>query len=921
VWRFVWSQVRLRRSRTGTLAAAILLAAVSFVLLTSAVSTSELQIRGTVAKNWDTAYDILVRPPGSLTAIERTRGLVADNALSGIFGGIRLEQWRQIMDIPGVDAAAPIANVGYILLRANVPVSMNSHVNSDPIQIFRVKGSWLANHGLSEYPAPDTYLYYTREHLFSLIDGEIREVIPHASHKPAVCSGFFATAKDLKTPFDLRNSEAIYCESSRSPDVKDPNLEAATPAFEPGEFGILSPVSFPVLVAGIDPIQEAKLVGLQRSVIGGRFLSEGEAATIRKTPDTEIRVVPLLASSKTYVDEVLNASIERLEVPTGIDVPATLASRGARSFLKDLRPFGQVQLKLDLQPTYDSLISNLSKPPRFFDLVYDSYRTVSPVTYRVSGSNALIPTAVSNPVAVWRGPFAQGGFLVPTENLDVQFRVAKLYEGSIGITKGVADLPMLHVVGQFDPSRLPGFSALTRVPLESYVPPELLPADSSTEAALAGGPLLPTMNVAGYLQQPPLMFTTLEAAQTFMDPHLFNGADSAAPISVIRVRVAGVNGPDAVSRERVRRVAEAIQQKTGLTVDITAGSSLSPLQVQLPPGRFGQPPLSVTEGWTKKGVAFSIVSALDRKSLILFVLVLLVSTIFLANGAFASVRSRRVEIGTLMCLGWGRGRIFRAILGELALVGMLAGAIGAILAILLAESLSLRISASRSLLVAPVAVLMALMAGALPAWQAARGVPLDTVRPKVIEPKRSLHVRGVARLAVVNLLRVPGRVLLGAGALLVGVAALVFLLSINFAFHGSLVGTLLGQVVSVQARPVDYISVSVAIIFGGLSVADVLFLNLRERSAELVTLRTSGWQEAHLAKLITIEGLLTGGLGSLLGAGLGLLISALVGGVSGAVALAALLGGLAGMAVVVIASLVPGLLIGRLTPSIILAEE
>jgi len=133
--------------------------------------------------------------------------------------------------------------------------------------------------------------------------------------------------------------------------------------------------------------------------------------------------------------------------------------------------------------------------------------------------------------------------------------------------------------------------------------------------------------------------TTLEGARLLLDSKRFEATNAKAPISVIRVRVAGVTGPDQVSRERVRRVAQAIRERTGLAVDITTGSSPHPLLVQLPAGKFGRPALTVREGWTKKGVAFAIVSALDRKSLALFVLILVVSALFLANGAFASVRS------------------------------------------------------------------------------------------------------------------------------------------------------------------------------------------------------------------------------------------------------------------------------------------
>jgi hypothetical protein len=44
----------------------------------------------------------------------------------------------------------------------------------------------------------------------------------------------------------------------------------------------------------------------------------------------------------------------------------------------------------------------------------------------------------------------------------------------------------------------------------------------------------------------------------------------------------------------------------------------------------------------------------DTKSAVLFVLVLVVCGIFLAQSTLASVRSRRTEIATLRCLGWAR---------------------------------------------------------------------------------------------------------------------------------------------------------------------------------------------------------------------------------------------------------------------------
>jgi putative ABC transport system permease protein len=138
-------------------------------------------------------------------------------------------------------------------------------------------------------------------------------------------------------------------------------------------------------------------------------------------------------------------------------------------------------------------------------------------------------------------------------------------------------------IGTFDPLKLRGFTALSAVPLETYVPPQATGADDRSRQLLHGQPLQPDSNQAGYLATPPMMLTSLTALPGLID--------SPAPLSAIRVRVAGVTGFDDTSRERVRNVAEAIGSATGLDVDITMGSSPAPQTVSLPAGKFGRPEL------------------------------------------------------------------------------------------------------------------------------------------------------------------------------------------------------------------------------------------------------------------------------------------------------------------------------------------
>jgi putative ABC transport system permease protein len=134
--RFVWSQFRFRRGRTAALAVAILVASVSFTLLTASTKTSSLRVHGTLTSSFRPAYDILVRPPGTSTELERSRRLVRPNFLSGVYGGITLRAWQRILKMPGVAVAAPVANVGYVLPFANLPIPITGLVDKQPYQLY-----------------------------------------------------------------------------------------------------------------------------------------------------------------------------------------------------------------------------------------------------------------------------------------------------------------------------------------------------------------------------------------------------------------------------------------------------------------------------------------------------------------------------------------------------------------------------------------------------------------------------------------------------------------------------------------------------------------------------------------------------------------------------------------------------------------
>ena len=209
-----------------------------------------------------------------------------------------------------------------------------------------------------------------------------------------------------------------------------------------------------------------------------------------------------------------------------------------------------------------------------------------------------------------------------------------------------------------------------------------------------------------------------------------------------------------------------------------------------------------------------------------------------------------------------------------------------------------------------------------PAWLAARASPLAATRPPVLAARRGYHPGGITGLALLNVTRTPGRSLLGAVSLAVGVAGLTLVTAITIAFRGVVVGSLLGDAVAVQVRGVDYVALGATVALGVLAVADVLLVSIRERAAELATIRQLGWPEAALARLVLTEGLLIGGTGSLAGAAAGLAGAAQLGAaLPTALLVIAIAAVVTGTVVTAVAALLPARALRALPAARLLSEE
>jgi putative ABC transport system permease protein len=924
MWRLAWSQLRFRSVRLVALLAGMLLATTAFTVLTAASRTAQLRTVGTVSAHFVPAYDILVRPKGARTALESQTGTVQPNFLSGLYGGITMAQYRQIASIPGVQVAAPIAMVGYTLLLTQLSFPLPAADLSRPgRQLYRETTTWISQGGAGRATEPPSFVYVTPQQLGTdaqtpylaterLPDGQSVTICPaDADLEPGV------------DPFGM--AAQSYCTAWSKVNGYGPSPGQGVSPADPG-YDVDWVI--PVLIAAVDPVAEAKLDGLNRAVTSGHYLTENT----RDAGTTS--TFPVLASSVSGLDESAVTQLATLSTPASppsmtvswmtqqlaapgqvISTTVTTASQAYQKLLAAL----VVKSSLPAGPAQGGQVMYVGKmQPSTGPVSVEAYWSVGPTSYRRSPSGTLVAQLTHNAPSTW---YTGGEQVASMDDEDNQYRTVSVHAPATALFTSFPAVPQL--VGTFNPAKINEFDPLSRVPLGAYEPVVAGPANPATDQALHGGDLLPNQNLGGYVSQPVDLVTTLSALPALENEGYYGtGLPANDPISVVRVRVAGVTGPDAVSLERMREVAQQIEVRTGLDVDIVAGSSPSPTTIGLPAGKFGQPPLTLSENWVKKGVAVAILTAIDKDSLVLFTLILIVCVLFVANSASAAIRSRRRELGVLACLGWTRPRLFSAVLGELAAIGLVAGLLGAAAALPLSSAAGLHASLWRAALAVPIAVAVAVIAGLIPAWLAARAEPVASVRPPVLGVGRARQPGGVTALAAVNVLRTPGRAAVGAVSLAIGVTALTVLAAVTVAFRGVVVGSLLGNAVAVQVRGVDYVAVTATVALGVLAVADVVFLNIRERAPELAAIRTFGWRETTLSRLVITEGAIIGLAGSLAGAAIGLVAAAQLGGQLPAtvylIAAAAVVGGLL---VTTIAALLPAQALRRLPAAHLLAEE
>ncbi|MGH3422809.1 MAG: hypothetical protein ACRDOD_24820, partial [Streptosporangiaceae bacterium] len=344
--------------------------------------------------------------------------------------------------------------------------------------------------------------------------------------------------------------------------------------------------SIPVLIAAIDPDAEAELDGLDKALVSGGYLKENQG--------DNGPTFPVLASSDSGMNESAQTTVQQLAAPSAM--PAMNASWASTQASAPGRTV--TTKRTTAQQAYHLAINGVNlrvgnSQGAFNGISFSGYWSVGPVAYIRTTTGALVPRQMVNPASVW---YTGGAFAAAMDDEDSQYRTVTSHVIAGAQIPGHTSqvFPFIQVAGEFDPAKITSFDPLSQVPLGDYQPVAAAPATAASRRTLHGSDLLPSQNLGGLVSQPVNLITTLAALPELRNSHFFTGTPVTDPISVIRVKVAGVTGPGAVSQERIKTVALQIEQRTGLDVDVVAGSSPSPVTIDLPADKFGPPPLTLS---------------------------------------------------------------------------------------------------------------------------------------------------------------------------------------------------------------------------------------------------------------------------------------------------------------------------------------
>lgn len=448
--KFIWNSWWRNKERFILLLVGVLILSTGLSYLIGITQANNGTVVDELQKRWKSSYHLVVRPQGSRSVTEELN-LLEPNYLSGMEGGISLEQYEQIKQIANVDIAAPIAMIG----SSRNYVDLEEPEIKEP-GIYRIKMVEETNTGAK------------------IETSETNHYVTVGSWMP---------------------SEAIDY--------------GVTPGMHSLSYGT------EVMIAGIDPQAEAALVGIDRAIVpskNSRYFGVDEPFTImQEIEGIEEIQVPIIISNKDFVDSKMTYSIEKMDIPFETNQQAVvedIRKKGKESYLDKLQGTPIKEFKYNTTQVHKMLVEKIMNPS------YDGIARVPDFSWIALKPSIVKYSPVTSPFAKrWPYTYEVEPFLVPKDSTLVTKHMYRQYNPYSENSSKWPRLRM-NFIGVFDPQNLQvSKDPLTELPMETYFPAKAQwVMDSSNNPINPPTDMKPTNDAFGFLTKPPLVLTTLDAA-------------------------------------------------------------------------------------------------------------------------------------------------------------------------------------------------------------------------------------------------------------------------------------------------------------------------------------------------------------------------------------------------------------------------
>ncbi|KZE51086.1 ABC transporter permease [Rossellomorea marisflavi] len=794
--RFIWNSWWRNKGRFILLLVGALIVSTGLSYLVGVTQSNSGTVVDELQQRWKSSYHIVVRPADSRSVTEELN-LLEPNYQSGLSGGITMEQLETVKGIGDVEVAAPIAMIGFV----DNETTLERVTFQDP-GIYRV------------------------EYMEELTNGN----------------------ETQKNGFNSYYSVGWADEGMGEHGTF--NYEGDVP---------LSVIS-EVMLAGVDPEAENALVGLEGAVVEGynsRYFEENDKATQSQFEEMVETNIPVLLSNVDFVESKQFYNITKLDISFPVEerdkTMESIKEKGGEQYLDKQEGEEIESYSFTSKEAHEKYIKNIVDPSANGSrLALDPIVLfkASPVEYR----------PVSSPFPE-RWPFAYEvkPYLIPD---DVQLLEREAYRQVNLFGERLQDGKRLRldIKGVYDPTKLEiSKDPLTELPMETYFPAKSnLVMDEDQNPVNPPVEMMPTNNPYGFLTKPPMMLTTLEAAEKVLGEE---------PVSSIRVKVKGVETMNDESEKRLQAVADQIEKETGLITDITLGSSPQPALTHVP-GLKGKEGIGwVEQQWIKIGSSMTIFKEAKVGLSAIIASVILVAIVYVFSSNLIMMFTRKKEFAVLLSIGWRPNQLSKLLFMEAILLGSFVSLVSWVILGYFYVSSSVSTSIVRFILIGCFGLLIYLLGTVIPAILVRKIKPYEAMRSGEITAvgRRLLPSSSIFTMSVNHFIGTWKRSILSIVSIALPTGLFILFLFITFRLKGVMFATWLGEYVAMEVGAMHYIAMGVALLIAILTTTEIIWQNVSERKPEIALLKSVGWKNGKVRRLVLYEGLLSGLAAGILG--------------------------------------------------------